>query len=66
MSLPADPDERVDIVEVDRMTGNDRTMWMHENITRAEAEEAIDWKVKNITNRYGYEIVPTGTGPAER
>lgn len=60
------PDERVDIVETDRMTGNDRTMWQHIGITRAKAEETIAWMEANITNRYGYEIVPTGTGPAER
>lgn len=59
-------EDRFDIVEIDNMTGNDRTMWMHENITRAEAEDAVEWKVKHITNRYRYEIVPTGTGPSRR
>lgn len=58
--------EWVDIVEIDCLTGNDRTMWMHTNITREHAEEAVAWKVKNITGRYRYEIVPTGTGPDER
>jgi hypothetical protein len=56
----------VDIVEIDGMTGNDRTMWMHVGITREEAEAAVEWKVANITSRYRYEIVPTGTGPDER
>lgn len=58
--------EQVDIVETDRMTGSKRTMWQHIDITRAKAEETVAWMEKNITNRYGYEIVATGTGPAER
>jgi hypothetical protein len=56
-------EELVDIIETDNLTGNDRTMWQHVRVTRGQAESSIEWMKKNITNRYSYEIVPTGTGP---
>lgn len=54
-----DAEELFDIIELDRMTGNDRVLWMHIGVTRRAAEEAVEWLEKNITNRYGYEIVTT-------
>lgn len=52
-------EELFDIIEIDRMTGNDRMLWMHVGVTRKAANQATAWLEKNITNRYGYEIVTT-------
>lgn len=57
-------DERCLVIEQDRMTGATRRLdnmaqdpW-GDTFTREQAEEAVDWRKKNITSRYGYEIRP--------
>lgn len=56
------PDDIVRVIEIDTMTGAERPLDNYKNkpwtetFTRAQAEESVAWRRKNITARYGYRI----------
>lgn len=53
--------ELVDVIELDKMTGNERVIPLDSKVTKEAAAQSIEWREKNITNRYSYYTVPTGT-----
>lgn len=57
------PEQLYDIVEHDRMTGNDRTCTYPNNINLDEARAHVEWAKTHVDDRYIHTIVPHGTGP---
>lgn len=48
------------VIETDSMTGNERELINYaastSTFTREEARDEVEWRTKNITNKYSYEI----------
>lgn len=57
------PEQRYDIVEYDKMTGNARTCTYPTNITLDEARYHIEWAKTHVSDRYIHTMVLHGAGP---
>lgn len=64
MSTETTTEDRCLVIKRDNMTGWKKRLdnmaqspWA-DTFTREEAEKSVDWRKKNITSRYSYEIVP--------
>lgn len=64
MSTETTTEDRCLVIERDNMTGWEKRLdnmardpWA-DTFTREEAEASVDWRKKNITGRYSYEIRP--------
>ncbi len=51
----------VDIVELDKLTDCERVIPICTNLTSEDADKAIEWREKNIVNRYSYRKVAAGS-----